>query len=197
MWVLQVAILFDVISVERLMCFFRAIGLPARRQAPASHAITTSLFPSPLCCHHQKKQLIKRSAYSSQQVIHFGAVQGTATRTTTTIIVSFSSTNNSIISSIMKFATAVALLSLLTTSSTAFVSRKNTPTSFLRPASLSPLTIVGSTLAPDTPDTRLHGDDTENNGALSMQIDELAEVLGGRGRAQIVWDCYSIVSSKN
>lgn len=25
-----------------------------------------------------------------------------------------------------------------------------------------------------------------------MQIDELAEVLGGRGRAQIVWDCYSI-----
>jgi len=25
-----------------------------------------------------------------------------------------------------------------------------------------------------------------------MQIDELAEVLGGKGRAQIVWDCYTI-----
>jgi hypothetical protein len=25
-----------------------------------------------------------------------------------------------------------------------------------------------------------------------MQIEQLAQVLGGRGRAQIVWDCYSI-----
>jgi hypothetical protein len=29
-------------------------------------------------------------------------------------------------------------------------------------------------------------------GALSMTLDELAEKLGGRGRAQLVWDCYSI-----
>jgi hypothetical protein len=29
-------------------------------------------------------------------------------------------------------------------------------------------------------------------GALSMPFDELAERLGGKGRAQIVWDCYSI-----
>jgi 23S rRNA (adenine2503-C2)-methyltransferase len=31
-----------------------------------------------------------------------------------------------------------------------------------------------------------------SGGALSMSLDELSDVLGGRGRAQIVWDCYSI-----
>jgi 23S rRNA (adenine2503-C2)-methyltransferase len=88
----------------------------------------------------------------------------------------------------MKYTTAVAILSLLTSSS-AFVSRKN---AFSRPS----LTTVDSTLAPDTPDTRVTEDDSQHFGALSMQIDELAEVLGGKGRAQIVWDCYSIVSSR-
>lgn len=93
----------------------------------------------------------------------------------------------------MKFTTAVALLSLFTSSSTttAFLSRSQN--AFSRPSSL---TIVESTLASDTSDTQVHGDDTENYGALSMQIDELAKILGGRGRAQIVWDCYSIVSSR-
>ena len=86
----------------------------------------------------------------------------------------------------MKYTTAVAVLCLLT-SSRAFVSRTNT---FLRPSH----TWLGSTLAPDTPEIRLNGNETESYGALSMKIDELAEVLGGRGRAQIVWDCYSIVS---
>eukprot|EP00980_Cylindrotheca_fusiformis_P025050 scaffold12976_cov141-Cylindrotheca_fusiformis.AAC.4 len=32
----------------------------------------------------------------------------------------------------------------------------------------------------------------ERLGAISMQLDELVTVLGGKGRAQIVWDCYSI-----
>lgn len=32
----------------------------------------------------------------------------------------------------------------------------------------------------------------EKKGALSMTVDELAEVLGGRGRARLAWDCYSI-----
>ena len=32
----------------------------------------------------------------------------------------------------------------------------------------------------------------QSRGALSMTIDELAEKLGGRGRAQLAWDCYSI-----
>ena len=87
----------------------------------------------------------------------------------------------------MRLATAFALLSLLSTHSSAFVGLRNT---FFRPS----LTSVESTLAPETPDTMINGDDTENKGALSMQIDDLAKILGGRGRAQIVWDCYSIVS---
>lgn len=62
---------------------------------------------------------------------------------------------------------------------------------FIRPS----LTSVDSTLAPDTPDTRVNGDNDEKNGSLAMKIDELATILGGKGRAQIVWDCYSIVSA--
>jgi hypothetical protein len=31
-----------------------------------------------------------------------------------------------------------------------------------------------------------------SHGAISMSIPELAEVLGGYGRAKIVWDCYRI-----
>lgn len=53
-----------------------------------------------------------------------------------------------------------------------------------------------STLAPQTPKEQVDDDGLEEKGALSMQIDELAELLGGKGRAQIVWDCYSIVSQK-
>ncbi|KAG7347830.1 radical SAM superfamily protein [Nitzschia inconspicua] len=33
---------------------------------------------------------------------------------------------------------------------------------------------------------------SSSGGALAMSIEELSEKLGGRGRAQIVWDCYSI-----
>ncbi len=62
--------------------------------------------------------------------------------------------------------------------------------SLFRPAVL---TTLGSTLAPETPGLHVADDDSKGRGALSMQIDELAEVLGGKGRAQIVWDCYSIV----
>jgi len=53
---------------------------------------------------------------------------------------------------------------------------------------------LSSTLAPDTPDLRVAENDSRDRGALSMQIDELAEVLGGKEPAQIVWDCYSLVS---
>ncbi|KAL7577272.1 hypothetical protein ACA910_002017 [Epithemia clementina (nom. ined.)] len=41
-----------------------------------------------------------------------------------------------------------------------------------------------------------HNKNSKNNnmscGPLSMTLDELALQLGGRGRAQLVWDCYSI-----
>lgn len=32
----------------------------------------------------------------------------------------------------------------------------------------------------------------DSKGALSMTVDELAEKLGGWGRARLAWDCYSI-----
>jgi hypothetical protein len=51
---------------------------------------------------------------------------------------------------------------------------------------------LSSTLSPDAPSFISKDDNTEKKGAISMQLDQLAEVLGGRGRAQIVWDCYSI-----
>ncbi|CAJ1965884.1 unnamed protein product [Cylindrotheca closterium] len=55
------------------------------------------------------------------------------------------------------------------------------------------LSHLSSTLSPD--DTEIRSEDGENpakRGAISMQIDELDKYLGGEGRAQIVWDCYSI-----
>lgn len=83
-------------------------------------------------------------------------------------------------------ATTLLLGLMATSSSSAFVSQRN---AFFRPVATMSLP---STLAPDTPETRVNGEDELPIGALSMQIDELAEILGGRGRAQIVWDCYSI-----
>jgi hypothetical protein len=49
-----------------------------------------------------------------------------------------------------------------------------------------------STLASDAPTLTTEDDDDDmfHRGAISMQIDELAQVLGGRGRARIAWDCY-------
>jgi hypothetical protein len=54
------------------------------------------------------------------------------------------------------------------------------------------ITTVGSTLSPEVPTVKANGDESPNYGGISMHLDELAEILGGRGRAQIVWDCYSI-----
>jgi hypothetical protein len=90
----------------------------------------------------------------------------------------------------MKFTCTTPLLSLILGSASGFVS--HSVRSFRRV--VVPLTPLRSTLAPAAPDVRVADDDSPGHGALSMQIDELAEVLGGRGRAQIVWDCYSIVS---
>lgn len=64
---------------------------------------------------------------------------------------------------------------------------------FVPPESIPRSTVsVASTLAPEAPSLRTDRDDSPEFGGISMQIDELAEVLGGKGRAQIVWDCYSI-----
>mmetsp|Transcript_3876 Transcript_3876/g.5600 ORF Transcript_3876/g.5600 Transcript_3876/m.5600 type:complete len:449 (-) Transcript_3876:75-1421(-) len=43
-------------------------------------------------------------------------------------------------------------------------------------------------------DRQQQGEETTapSKGALSMSVDELAEVLGGKGRALLAWDCYSI-----
>ena len=85
----------------------------------------------------------------------------------------------------MRFTSAL-LLSLFAPNS-AFVLHSQNP--FVRR-----LMTLGSTLAPDTPDLRVAENDSHGRGALSMQIDELAEVLGGKESAQIVWDCYALVS---
>mmetsp|Transcript_28176 Transcript_28176/g.68586 ORF Transcript_28176/g.68586 Transcript_28176/m.68586 type:complete len:440 (+) Transcript_28176:209-1528(+) len=65
--------------------------------------------------------------------------------------------------------------------------------SSFRSQELQRLSHLSSTLSPDG--TGVRSEDEENapkRGAISMQIDELADYLGGKGRAQIVWDCYSI-----
>jgi hypothetical protein len=51
-----------------------------------------------------------------------------------------------------------------------------------------------STLAPIAPTLKKEDDDDNKLklGAISMQIDELAQVLGGKGRARIAWDCYAL-----
>lgn len=49
-----------------------------------------------------------------------------------------------------------------------------------------------STLSPDDTFTSLSESPDNNKGAISMSLQELADYLGGKGRAQIVWDCYSI-----
>lgn len=88
----------------------------------------------------------------------------------------------------MKFSSTALILLSFVSKSSAFLSERK---SFLGREGLRPL---GSTLAPDAPELKVADDDSQNRGALSMQIDELAEVLGGKEQAQIVWDCYSIVS---
>ena len=63
---------------------------------------------------------------------------------------------------------------------------------------------LSSTLAP-TDNARLDNHQSDDNdddkisnkqkhtvGALSMGLDELGQALGGKGRAQLVWDCYRI-----
>lgn len=83
----------------------------------------------------------------------------------------------------MKFSIA---FSLLVATSHAFVSPQyNT----IRSSSSS---IVKSTLSTDAPTFTADGEDANPQGGLSMGLEELAQVLGGKGRAQIVWDCYSI-----
>jgi len=52
---------------------------------------------------------------------------------------------------------------------------------------------LSSTLSPDAPAIPAQdGEDKSKRGAIAMQIEELAQHIGGKGRAQIVWDCYSI-----
>jgi hypothetical protein len=74
---------------------------------------------------------------------------------------------------------------LLVSSSHAYIAPQYTPKKSVA---------VGSTIAPEAPTLIANGDDESSplKGGISMHLDELAEVLGGRGRAQIVWDCYSI-----
>lgn len=54
----------------------------------------------------------------------------------------------------------------------------------LHPLRINPS--LSSTLSPDTPTS------IEKKGAISMQMDELSQALGGEEKAQIVWDLYSI-----
>lgn len=84
-------------------------------------------------------------------------------------------------------------LSLLLQASHAFVpvQVQHGPSAFVSTSTSSNL---GSTLTSEAP--TLTKEDEGGNmlplGGLSMQIDELAQVLGGRGRARIAWDCYAL-----
>jgi len=64
----------------------------------------------------------------------------------------------------------------------------------MRSSFVRPRGVLSSTLAPDTPDLNVADNDSPGCGALSMQIDELAAALGSKMRAQVVWDCYLLVS---
>ena len=71
-----------------------------------------------------------------------------------------------------------------------FLSLANPTSVSLRSASG---TILHSTL--DKPSTRsgtASPGPTAQKGAISMSLDELSNVMGGRGRARLAWDCYSI-----
>ena len=52
--------------------------------------------------------------------------------------------------------------------------------------------VLSSTLAPTIPKIDDERGDVPPKGGISMTIDELAGVLGGKGRAQLAWDCYKI-----
>lgn len=54
-----------------------------------------------------------------------------------------------------------------------------------------PEVLMSSTLQPTQEFVPRVGDQPMK-GAIAMSMDELAEHLGGRGRAQLAWDCYSI-----
>lgn len=60
----------------------------------------------------------------------------------------------------------------------------------------SPATVgtfcLSSSLSPTVPEVDAENGDAPAVGALSMGLDELAEKLGGLGRARLAWDCYSI-----
>ena len=93
----------------------------------------------------------------------------------------------------MRLSIACCLLSVTTVCGFAPATGR-TQSLFDRSLEISrPQTLLWSTLAPQTPKEQVDGGNFEQKGPLSMQIDELAHVLGGKGRAQIVWDCYSIV----
>jgi 23S rRNA (adenine2503-C2)-methyltransferase len=87
----------------------------------------------------------------------------------------------------MNISLVVSLLfALVTTETAAFLAFKGPSTVGLSPE------VLFSTLSPTISQADTEQDDAPVIGALSMTLDELAEKLGGRGRAQIAWDCYSI-----
>ena len=55
-----------------------------------------------------------------------------------------------------------------------------------------PPTALGSSVATDDKAVETQSEPPPTKGGLSMTVDELALQLGGRGRARLAWDCYSI-----
>jgi 23S rRNA (adenine2503-C2)-methyltransferase len=86
--------------------------------------------------------------------------------------------NNSLVISI--------LLALVPTETAGFLAFKSFPSTRPSPE------LLYSTLSPTISQANAEQDDAPVVGGLSMSVDELAEKLGGRGRALIAWDCYSI-----
>lgn len=56
----------------------------------------------------------------------------------------------------------------------------------------SPSSSLLSSVAVDDVNTAIQFQPPASKGAISMSLDELALSLGGRGRARLAWDCYSI-----
>ena len=94
----------------------------------------------------------------------------------------------------MRFTSALSSLLILLSSTTsdAFVVPARLQSQYAVSSNLHFVTALGSTLAPETPKVQSEGGHSENRGAISMNLEELGNVLGGYGRAQIVWDCYAI-----
>jgi hypothetical protein len=92
----------------------------------------------------------------------------------------------------MNISLLISVIFLVPTETTAFLAFKRSHTSISTVGSPSDYEALYSSLSPTISEADTHQDDIPVIGGLSLPVNELAEKLGGKGRAQIAWDCYSI-----